>query len=145
MTFVNSLHIDQLHATLAIVLAGAGHCTGAGGRRQRHELVRVRGLRVALGAVVVGDGFAAVRDDQVAEQEMAKLALRRKKTEVEARELDALRLRAVPVERVSPVTALRTARLNVFERGEIVDYNSVYFTGTPNAEKLVERLKSIKV
>lgn len=82
------------------------------------------------------------REDMIAEQEMAKLALRRKKTEIEARELDALRQRAVPVDRVSPTTALRTASLNVFERGEIVDFDNVYFTGTKNAEKLVGNLQA---
>ena len=76
------------------------------------------------------------RDDLVAEDEMKKLAARRKNTELAARELDALRRRASAKEPTSPSQALRTAKLNLFERGEIVDYQKVYFSGTSTARKL---------
>ncbi|KAL8942907.1 MAG: hypothetical protein Q9216_001382 [Gyalolechia sp. 2 TL-2023] len=82
------------------------------------------------------------RDDQQAEDEMKKLASKRKDTENAAKELDALRRRATPKDRVSPNQALRTAKLNIFERGEIVDYNSVYFCGTENAKKHVGDLNA---
>ncbi|KAI1878651.1 hypothetical protein JX265_002828 [Neoarthrinium moseri] len=82
------------------------------------------------------------KDDLVAEDEMRKLASRRKETEMAARTLDALRKRATPKERVSPQEAIRIAMLNIYERGEIVDYSDVYFCGTQNAAKVVGDLKS---
>ncbi|KAI4118399.1 MAG: hypothetical protein LQ338_007412 [Usnochroma carphineum] len=75
------------------------------------------------------------RDDQQAEDEMKRLALKRKDTENAAKELDALIRRATAKERVSPNQALRIAKLNIFERGEIVDYSNVYFCGTDTAKK----------
>ncbi|KAL8696407.1 MAG: hypothetical protein Q9201_007675 [Fulgogasparrea decipioides] len=75
------------------------------------------------------------RDDQQAEDEMRRLASKRKDTENAAKELDALRRRATAKERVSPNQALRMAHLNIFERGEIVDYRDIYFCGTENAKK----------
>ncbi|KAI0386804.1 hypothetical protein F5Y04DRAFT_275253 [Hypomontagnella monticulosa] len=76
------------------------------------------------------------KDDMVAEDEMKKLAMRKKETEIAARTLDALRRRATPKERVGPHEALRIAMLNIYEKGEIVDYNDVYFCGTQNASKV---------
>ncbi|KAL2157112.1 hypothetical protein VTH06DRAFT_7027 [Thermothelomyces fergusii] len=75
--------------------------------------------------------------DLIAEEEMKKLGMRRKETELAARTLDALRKRATPKERVSPQEAIRIAVLNIYERGEIVDYKDVYFCGTQNAAKVV--------
>ena len=75
-------------------------------------------------------------DDKLAEDEMRKLASQRRDTETAARELDELRRRAVPKDRVSPTQALRTAKLNIFERGEIIDYKDIYFCGTQGAKKL---------
>ena len=77
------------------------------------------------------------RDDLSAEDEMKKLASKRKETETAAKEVDALRRRATAKERVSPTAALRMAQLNIFERGEIVDYRDVYFCGTKDAKKHV--------
>jgi dual specificity tyrosine-phosphorylation-regulated kinase 2/3/4 len=82
------------------------------------------------------------KDDLVAEDEMKKLGSRRKETELAARTLDALRKRATPKERVSPQDAIRIATLNIYERGEIVDYKDVYFCGTQNAAKVIGDLKS---
>ncbi|KAI0164540.1 dual specificity protein kinase pom1 [Hypoxylon sp. FL1284] len=78
----------------------------------------------------------------VAEDEMKKLATRRKETEMAARTLDALRKRASPKERVGAHEAIRIAILNIYERGEIIDYNDVYFCGTQNASKVVGDLNS---
>ncbi|EAQ92332.1 hypothetical protein CHGG_00567 [Chaetomium globosum CBS 148.51] len=75
--------------------------------------------------------------DLIAEDEMKKLGMRRKDTELAARTLDALRKRASAKERVSPQEAIRIAVLNIYERGEIVDYKDVYFCGTQNAAKVV--------
>lgn len=83
-------------------------------------------------------------DDLVAEEEIRKLGSRRKETELAARTLDALRKRATPKERVSAQEATRIAMLNLYERGEIVDYNDVYFCGTQNAAKVVGSLDSDK-
>ncbi|KAG8526800.1 uncharacterized protein KY384_008229 [Bacidia gigantensis] len=75
------------------------------------------------------------RDDMSAEEEMRKLASKRKETENAAKELDALIRRATAKERVSPTRAKQMVKLNIFERGEIVDAGNVYFCGTQNAKK----------
>ena len=82
------------------------------------------------------------RDDLSAEEEMRKLASKRKETERAAKEVDGLRRRATAKERVSPNSALRMAHLNIFERGEIVDYKDVYFCGTQDAPKHVGDLNT---
>lgn len=82
------------------------------------------------------------RDDLHAEDEMKKLALKRKETEVAAKEVDALRRRATAKERVGPNAALRMAQLNIFERGEIIDYKDIYFCGTKDAKKHVGDLST---
>ncbi|KAF5507073.1 DYRK-family kinase pom1 [Colletotrichum aenigma] len=82
------------------------------------------------------------KDDLVAEEEMKKMGARRKETEIAARTLDALRKRATPKERVGAQEAIRIAMLNIYERGEIVDYNDIYFCGTQNARKVVGDLQS---
>ncbi|KAI4186999.1 MAG: hypothetical protein LQ346_005575 [Caloplaca aetnensis] len=81
-------------------------------------------------------------DDQQAENEMKRLASKRKDTENAAKELDALSRRATAKERVSPSQALRVSKLNIFERGEIIDYSSVYFCGTDSAKKHVGDLNA---
>jgi dual specificity tyrosine-phosphorylation-regulated kinase 2/3/4 len=77
------------------------------------------------------------RDDLVAEEEMKKLASKRRDFETAARELDALRARACPAKRLSATTASQVHNLNIFERGEIVDYSDIYFCGTSRARKIV--------
>ncbi|KAK4153203.1 hypothetical protein C8A00DRAFT_34041 [Chaetomidium leptoderma] len=84
------------------------------------------------------------KDDLIAEDEMKRLGMRRKDTELAARTLDALRKRASAKERVSPQEAIRIAVLNIYERGEIVDYKDVYFCGTQNAAKVVGNPQSDK-
>lgn len=82
------------------------------------------------------------RDDLLAEDEMKKLASKRRDTETAAQEMDALRRRATAKERVSPSQAIRMANLNIFERGEIVDYKDIYFCGKHDAMKHVGDLSS---
>lgn len=82
------------------------------------------------------------RDDLSAEEEMRRLAARRKDTESAAKEYDALRRRATAKDRVGPSQALRVANLNIFERGEIVDHKDVYFCGTQDAKKHVGDLSA---
>lgn len=80
--------------------------------------------------------------DMVAEEEIKKLASKRKETEQAAKVLDALRKRAAPQERLTPQSALQLLNLNIFERGEIVDYKDVYFCGTASAAKHVGELSA---
>lgn len=82
------------------------------------------------------------KDDLAAEEEMRKMGSRRKETEVAARALDALRKRATPKERVSPKDAIRIAMLNIYERGEIIDFGDIFFCGTQNAHKVVGDVQS---
>ncbi|EQK99190.1 serine/threonine protein kinase [Ophiocordyceps sinensis CO18] len=100
--------------------------------------------RASLGTFSVG-GYSATeldKDDLGAEEEMRKMGSRRKETEVAARALDALRKRATPKERVSPKEAIRIAMLNIYERGEIIDFADIYFCGTQNAHKVVGDVQS---
>lgn len=82
------------------------------------------------------------KDDLAADDEMRKLGSRRKETEFAAKTLDALKKRASPKERVGPHEAIRIAMLNMYERGEIIDYSDIYFCGTQNAHKVVGDLQS---
>ncbi len=77
------------------------------------------------------------RDDMVAEEEMKKLASKRRDFESAARELDGLRARACPARRMSANTAAALHNLNIFERGEIVDFPDIYFAGDSGARKIV--------
>jgi dual specificity tyrosine-phosphorylation-regulated kinase 2/3/4 len=83
------------------------------------------------------------RDDMAAEDEMKKLAHKRKDFESAARQLDALQARAKPVKRISHETASRIFDLTIFERGEIVDYPDIYFTGALSARKIMGDLNSV--
>ncbi|KAL4870298.1 hypothetical protein BDV12DRAFT_166100 [Aspergillus spectabilis] len=78
----------------------------------------------------------------VADGEMRRLGTKRKDFETAARELDELRHRASPKDRVNPAQALRVAHLNVFERGEIIDFKDIYFCGTQDAKKHVGDLNA---
>ncbi|OJD18695.1 CMGC/DYRK/DYRK2 protein kinase [Emergomyces pasteurianus Ep9510] len=82
------------------------------------------------------------RDDLAAEEEMRKLGSKRKDFEIAAKELDELRRRASPKERVGPAQALKMASLNIFEKGEIIDFKDIYFCGTHKAKKHVGDLNA---
>jgi dual specificity tyrosine-phosphorylation-regulated kinase 2/3/4 len=82
------------------------------------------------------------RDDLLADEEMKKLASKRKDFEHAARDVDELRKRAKPQERVTPSQALQMVNLNIFERGEIIDYKEIYFCGTKSAKKHVGDLNA---
>lgn len=77
------------------------------------------------------------KDDLVADKMMEKMASKRKDFEQAAKDVDELRRRAVPREKMSPIAAIQANNLNIFERGEIIDYKEVFFCGTPRAKKLV--------
>ncbi|KAF9252879.1 hypothetical protein DTO013E5_3641 [Penicillium roqueforti] len=78
----------------------------------------------------------------IADEEMKRLGAKRKDFEKAARVLDDLRRKAGPKDRVSPAQALKMAALNIFERGEIIDYRDIYFCGTQTAKKHVGDLHS---
>lgn len=82
------------------------------------------------------------KDDLAADKVMEKLVSKRKDFEAAARNVDELRKRAHPKERVSPAQALQMVNLNIFERGEIIDYREIYFCGTKDAKKHVGDLNS---
>lgn len=73
----------------------------------------------------------------IADEEMRRLGTKRKDFEKAARELDELRNRAGPKDHVNPAQAIRVAHLNIFERGEIIDFKDIYFCGTQDAQKHV--------
>jgi dual specificity tyrosine-phosphorylation-regulated kinase 2/3/4 len=77
------------------------------------------------------------KDDLAADKLMEKLASKRKDFEHAAKEVDELRRRAHPKDRVVPSQAIKMVNLNIFERGEIEDYKEVFFCGTRNAKKIV--------
>ena len=76
------------------------------------------------------------RDDMLAEEEMKKLAQKRRDFESAARELDTLRARACPARRMSPNTAAALNDLNLFESGEIIDFPDIYFVGAKHSRKI---------
>ncbi|ESZ90096.1 hypothetical protein SBOR_9522 [Sclerotinia borealis F-4128] len=83
------------------------------------------------------------KDDLLAEDEMKKLGNKRKETEQAARQLDALTKRATPKDRANPQQALKlVSHLNIYEKGEIVDYKDIYFCGTASAAKHIGQLQS---
>lgn len=82
------------------------------------------------------------KDDLSADEEMRKLGSKRKDFETAAKELSELRRRASPKERATPAQALKVANLNIFERGEIIDFKDIYFCGTHKAKKHVGDLNS---
>ena len=108
----------------------------------RHQQSRHKFTPSTLSALVKD------RDDLVADDEMARLSKKRKDVDTAARESEELRYRAVAR---SPLTAEQVLHdrslaggqgLNVFERGEVVDYQDqgIYFTGVRDARKVVGSL-----
>lgn len=59
-----------------------------------------------------------------------------------AKQLDELRQKAAPAQRMTSALASKAVKLNIFEKGEIIDYRDVYFCGAPNAKKHVGELRS---
>jgi dual specificity tyrosine-phosphorylation-regulated kinase 2/3/4 len=81
-------------------------------------------------------------DDLLAEEEMRRIASRKKNLDQAATQMDDLKRRAFSKDRMSPQQVLRMGVLNIFEKGEIVDYKDVYFTGAKDAKKHVGDLKN---
>lgn len=102
-----------------------------------HKVVKPRASSSSVRGTEAYTAMDLDKDDKTAEDEMRKLGSRRKETEIAARTIDQLRKRATPKDRVGAHEAIRIAMLNIYERGEIVDYTDVYFCGTQNAHKVV--------
>ena len=97
--------------------------------------------------------FSAIvkdKDDCAADDEMHRLSRKRKDVDTAARESEELKKRAFARSPVSAEHVLHDRNLsggsglNVFERGEIVDYekDGIYFTGTKSARKIIGSLTS---
>ncbi|KAK5116973.1 hypothetical protein LTR62_006694 [Meristemomyces frigidus] len=92
------------------------------------------------------------KDDLAADEEMRRLSTKRKDVDTAAKESEAIKNRALAREAISPAKVLSDRNgaglcigggcLNVFERGEIVDFEGqgVYFTGTKACRKIVGSL-----
>ena len=80
------------------------------------------------------------KDDLIANEEMRRLAAKRKEVESAAKETDELKKLAIAKQPLSPMQAIQSSAslLNIFEKGEIIDYkDGVYFCGSRNAKKHV--------
>ncbi|KAK4984460.1 serine/threonine protein kinase, CMGC, dual-specificity [Elasticomyces elasticus] len=90
------------------------------------------------------------KNDLAADEEMRRLALRKPEIESAARFTDHLKARAAPRGPVTPSEAVRLsgheelggATINIFERGEIMDFSQVWFVGTKAAKKIVGDISS---
>jgi dual specificity tyrosine-phosphorylation-regulated kinase 2/3/4 len=87
------------------------------------------------------------KDDFAADEEMRRLSQKRRDVDQAARETEVLKKRALPRNAMSPEQVLhdRNCTLNIFERGEIMDYDKdgVYFTGTKDARKIIGSVSSL--
>lgn len=80
------------------------------------------------------------KDDLAADEEMRRLAAKRKDVDVAARATDELKKLATPKPRMTPAQAITSSAgvLNIYEKGEIIDFKEgVYFCGTRTAKKHV--------
>ena len=77
-----------------------------------------------------------------ADEEMVKLGAKKKEFGQAAKEVDELHKRAKPKQSMTASQACRNEELNLFERGETIDYKDIYFCGSKNANKLVGDLAS---
>ncbi|KJX97075.1 hypothetical protein TI39_contig562g00016 [Zymoseptoria brevis] len=84
------------------------------------------------------------KDDLSADDEMRRLSQKRRDVDTAAKQSEELKRRAVARSPMSPDRVLhdRNCTLNIFERGEIVDYakEGVFFTGTKSARKIIGSL-----
>lgn len=82
------------------------------------------------------DPNKAVHQNHDADGEMRKLAVKRKDFEAAVKDLDFQGKRAIAMAPITASLACRKAKLNIYERGEIIDYNHIYFCGTETVQKL---------
>lgn len=86
--------------------------------------------------------IAVDHEDLMADEDMKRLALKRRDFETAAKELDELRAKTKPKEKGSAYQALQMVNLNIYERGEIIEYKDVYFCGTKSAKKHIGDLNA---
>jgi len=84
-------------------------------------------------------------DEAAGDEEMIKLGAKKKGFESAAKEVDDLARRAYPRQSISASQACRTEDLNIFERGEIIDYKDIFFCGAKDAKKYIGDLASQSV
>lgn len=84
-------------------------------------------------------------DELAGDEEMVKLGAKKKGFESAAKEVDDLTRRAYPRQSISASQACRSEDLNIFERGEVIDYKDIYFCGAKDAKKFVGDLASQSV
>lgn len=108
----------------------------------KHSLGQLRSSRAQPPQAPAHADPTMDHEDMLAEEEMRRIASKRKNLDAMAQELEELKRRATPKDRLSPPQALRTISLNIFERGEIVDFKEIYFCGTSDAKKHVGDLNS---
>ena len=129
-----SLHSEQPQPVSASNRAGSWGTANA-----KTTAIKNRSASSSIISATVKD-----KDDLAADEEMRRLSRKRRDVDDAARESDALKLRAVARTPMSPSQVLhdRDSTLNIFERGEIVDYakDGIFFTGTKSARKIIGTL-----
>ncbi|KAF1825941.1 kinase-like protein, partial [Dissoconium aciculare CBS 342.82] len=97
------------------------------------------GLTASTISAIVKD-----KDDLAADDEMRRLSQKRRDVDTAARETEDLKRRAVARTPMTPEQVLqdRNYSLNIFERGEIMDFQKegIFFTGTKTARKVIGSL-----
>ncbi|KAK9369184.1 kinase-like domain-containing protein [Lipomyces kononenkoae] len=89
--------------------------------------------------VWIAESKLAVLDatDDAAEQEMRAISEKHRKTAELARQLtDYRRQVSKPMPGITVAQAVRAQKLNAYEKGEILDFRTVYFCGTPTCCKI---------
>ncbi|KAF2774347.1 kinase-like protein [Teratosphaeria nubilosa] len=149
-TKTKSLHAEQpqpVDAQRSISLANFGSGNTQSARPAGAHRISAVPTRHKLTASTIS-AIIKDKDDLAADDEMKRLSQKRKDVDSAARESEALKARAVKRPAMSPDFVLHDssrvggAALNIFERGEVMDYgkDGVYFTGTKNAKKIIGTL-----
>ncbi|KAK9480189.1 hypothetical protein V1514DRAFT_318463 [Lipomyces japonicus] len=82
--------------------------------------------------------FKKDTSDEAAEDEMKRISSRRKKLDDVAHEIADLKLKhCVPTTAISALEAVKIGNLDIYEKGEILDYRVVNFYGSPGTKKIV--------
>lgn len=137
-----ALHSEHPTPVSANTRASSWGNIGANSRAPPQKSTRQKFTSSTLSAI------AKDKDDYAADEEMTRLSRKRKDVDSAARETEEIKKRAIPRQPVSAESILHDrsllggSQLNVFERGEIVDYEKegIYFTGTRSARKVIGSL-----
>ena len=137
-----ALHSEQPTPVTSNARASSWSNLGANSRNAPQKAGRHKFTPSSLSAIVKD------KDDFAADDEMTRLSKKRKDVDAGARETEEIKRRAIARQPVSAESVLHDrgllggSQLNVFERGEIVDYEKegIYFTGTRSARKIIGSL-----